>query len=111
MRNTALLVFGLTSIACSSLRNVDVHVNAIDATEKEIPCAIFFEDQPLLDASEKPILTPAWVTLPFDLQRAEEKLTVRPTDSDSFQENSRPIRSSDAKRQLFVLRKAKVSKP
>lgn len=111
MRNAILLFLGLTTLACASIRNVGVHVNAIDTTEKEIPCAIFFDDRPLLDANEKPILTPAWVVLPFDLKRAEEKLSVRPLESLPYLESSRLVRSSDARKQLFVLQKAKASNP
>ena len=107
--------------SCASTKAPKFYVETIDTQEEKVVCAIYRDDELLLDKNNQPILAPAWVEIPFQGEggvklgvrgvaidrEANAVRGLREGENSPYLEEYRVVYPTDSKRQLFVLRKNK----
>jgi hypothetical protein len=122
----------LLGVSCSSTTKVEFYVNAVNTEEQEIPAVLFVDDSIFLDpATNQPVKTPARVKIPFEAMDqeggwkrvklsargvavdAQGKITfgLREGEASPYVEEPRFVDTTDAKVQLFILRRNKDYRP
>ena len=122
-----IFLLAFLGAACASTRVGEFYISAIDTNEKDIVCAVFNENEPILNEKNEPIKTPAWVKIPFNKKDGKfeaAKIGVRAVevspdgkilkglqegDVSPYLESWRIVDPEDPKRQLYILRKNKAS--
>lgn len=127
----AALVASAFCASCAHEQPLLFEVRAINTDEEEVPCFVLLDDQPVLDATtNEPLRTPARVEIAFPEspggRRQSAKLGVRPAAAAAgeggageasgaaaaiYAEDARFVAPTDARTQLFVLRRRKSDVP
>jgi hypothetical protein len=128
MKRFSCLTLVLLGASCSSTKKVEFYVNAVNTEEQEIPAVLFIDDAVFLDpVTNQPVKTPARVKVPFESKDEEGgwrrvklsargvavdpqgKITygLRQGEASPYVEEPRFVATTDAKVQLFILRRNK----
>jgi hypothetical protein len=120
----AWILLVLSCLSCSSVRQAEFYIEAVNTKEEQVPCVVFIDDEVVAGPDSKPVVTPAAVQVvferggaPLDKVKVAARAVKRSRDgsvdaeclrdakASPYIEDARCVYPNDVRKQLFVLRR------